>query len=177
MSRVAKNPITIPSSVEFSVNDRGEITAKGPKGTLQMLLHGTVAMSRQENTLTFAAKEGTKFAKAMSGTTRALVNNLIEGVVNGFEKKLELRGVGYKASVQGKKVVLNLGYSHTIEHPIPDGITITAPSATELVVVSCDKQKVGEEAAKIRAYRKPEPYKGKGVRYHDEVVRMKETKK
>lgn len=177
MSRVAKNPITIPSSVEFNVDNRGEITAKGPKGTLSMPLHGTVAMERNHNLLTFSAKEGTKFAKAMSGTTRSLVNNLIEGVLNGFEKKLELRGVGYKAAVQGKKVVLNLGYSHTIEHLVPEGVTITAPSATELVIASCDKQKVGEEAAKIRAYRKPEPYKGKGVRYHDEVVRMKETKK
>ncbi len=177
MSRVAKNPITIPSTVEFNVNNRGEITAKGPKGNLSMHLNTAVAMNQDDGVLTFAPKDGTKFARAMSGTTRALVSNLIEGVVNGFERKLELRGVGYKAAVQGTKLVLNLGYSHPIEHPIVEGVTITTPSATEIVIASCDKQKVGQEAAKIRAYRKPEPYKGKGVRYHDEKVRMKETKK
>lgn len=177
MSRVAKTPVVIPENIDFSFEEQCKIIVKGPKGQLQLNLHPSVAIERSENNLSFKPTDGSKFAKALSGTMRSLVNNLIQGVVKGFEKKLELRGVGYKAAVQANKLILNLGYSHPIEHSIPEGVTIVTPSATEVVISGCNKQQVGQEAAKIRAYRKPEPYKGKGIRYHNEIIRMKETKK
>jgi len=137
----------------------------------------TVEVKQEENQLTFIAKDGSKQSRAMSGTTRALLNNMVQGVSQGFEKKLELKGVGYRAAVKGKVLDLTLGFSHPVNFEIPEGITIEAPSQTELVVKGADKQLVGQTAANIRSYREPEPYKGKGVRYADEHVRRKEAKK
>ncbi|MDT8410023.1 MAG: 50S ribosomal protein L6 [Wenzhouxiangellaceae bacterium] len=174
MSRIAKYPIELPKSVEFSRQEQ-TLNAKGPKGELSMTLHPTVAMANEEGVLTFSpASDGDP---AMAGTMRALVNNMIEGVTNGFEKKLSLVGVGYRAQAQGGKLNLQLGFSHPVEFEVPDGVTVETPSQTEVVVRGPDKQKVGQVAAKIRGYRPPEPYKGKGVRYLGERVVMKEAKK
>ena len=174
MSRIAKNPIELPKGVELK-QDGATLRAKGPKGELSMQLHPTVEMSEQDGVLTFApAQEG---ATAMAGTMRALVNNMVQGVSAGFERKLNLIGVGYRAQAQGNKLNLQLGFSHPVEFAVPEGVTVETPSQTEIIVRGADKQKVGQVAAEIRAYRPPEPYKGKGVRYSDERVVMKEAKK
>jgi large subunit ribosomal protein L6 len=176
MSRIAKAPVEIPAGVEVTLSGQ-EITVKGGNGTLSRTINEAVELTKTDNQLTFAPREGVAGANAQAGTARALVNNMVEGVTKGFEKKLELVGVGYRAQAKGKVVSLTLGFSHPVEHALPDGVTAECPSQTEVVLKSADKQLVGQVAADIRAYRKPEPYKGKGVRYSDEVVRRKEAKK
>jgi len=176
MSRIASNPVNVPSGVEIKIAS-GVVSVKGPKGELSQALHPTVDMQQADNVLTFAAKNTSKEAHALSGTMRALIDNMVTGVSNGFEKKLTIIGVGYRAAVQGKKLNLSLGFSHPVEYDIPEGITIECPSQTEVVIKGSDKQRVGQVAAEIRAYRPPEPYKGKGVRYSDEHVVRKEAKK
>lgn len=176
MSRVAKKPIELPKGVEISVAN-GVVTVKGPKGSLQQNIHQHVEMQQDGATLTFAARAGAANGWAHAGTARALVNNLITGVSKGFERKLDLVGVGYRAQAQGKVLSLTLGFSHPVNYAVPEGITIETPSQTEIFVRGSDKQKVGQVAADIRAYRPPEPYKGKGVKYSDEVIIRKEAKK
>ena len=176
MSRVANNPVNIPDNVQVSIAPE-LITVKGPLGELTQELKGDVKIENAESVLTFSALKETKHSKAMSGTLRALVNNMVIGVSAGFEKKLTLVGVGYRASAQGNKINLELGFSHPISHQLPDGVTAQTPSQTEIVLKSSNKQVVGQVAAEIRAYRPPEPYKGKGVRYFDEHVVIKESKK
>ena len=174
MSRIAKAPIELPSGVELKILD-GEVSVKGPKGTLGLRLHPTVALEQEDKTITIKSIGGKNLA--MAGTFRALVNNLVDGVTNGYEKKLSLVGVGYRAQAQGNTLSLALGFSHPVEYKAPEGITIETPSQTEVLVKGIDKQRVGQVAAEIRAYRPPEPYKGKGVRYADEKVVRKEAKK
>lgn len=177
MSRVAKKPISLPSGVDVSIQD-GLVTVKGAKGQLQHQLHETVEVSRGDNNeVVVAVRDGNQSAWAMAGTTRALVNNLVTGVSTGFERKLQLVGVGYRAQAQGNVLNLSLGFSHPVNYAVPEGITIETPSQTEILVKGVDKQKVGQVAAEIRGYRPPEPYKGKGVRYADETVVRKEAKK
>lgn len=176
MSRVAKNPVTVPSGVECKI-DAGLFSVKGPKGRLEHRMHPLVAVKQEGNALQVSAVDASSFANALSGTTRALVNNMVNGVTKGFERKLTIIGVGYRAAVAGKKLNLTLGFSHPVAYSIPEGITIETPSQTEIVIKGADKQAVGQVAAEIRAYRPPEPYKGKGVRYADEVVVKKEAKK
>jgi large subunit ribosomal protein L6 len=176
MSRIASNPVNVPNGVEIKIN-AGVINVKGPKGELSQAIHPTVEMKQDENSLSFAPNNPSKEAHAMSGTMRALVNNMVTGVSTGFEKKLTIIGVGYRAAAQGKKLNLSLGFSHPVEYEIPEGISIECPSQTEVVVKGSDKQRVGQVASEIRAYRPPEPYKGKGVRYADEYVAKKEAKK
>ncbi|MDR9406786.1 MAG: 50S ribosomal protein L6 [Spiribacter sp.] len=177
MSRVANSPVAIPSGVEIKLDDNRGITVKGSKGELQHTIHALVDVAQEEQTLTFAANQQRQDAIALAGTTRAVVNNMVTGVSEGFERRLQLVGVGYRAQAQGRKVNLTLGFSHPVEHPVPEGVEVETPSNTEIVVRGIDKQQVGEVAAKIRAYRPPEPYKGKGVRYAGERVIMKEAKK
>lgn len=176
MSRVAKAPVAIPAGVEVKLNGQ-EITVKGGKGELTRVLNNAVVIAQEENNLTFGPKEGVANAWAQAGTARALVNNMVVGVTEGFTKKLTLKGVGYRAAMKGNSVALTLGFSHPVEHALPEGIKAECPSQTEIVVTGCDKQLVGQVAADIRSYRAPEPYKGKGVRYADENVRTKEAKK
>lgn len=176
MSRIAKNPVNIPEKVEVNISS-DSILVKGPLGELNQALTGNVEIKKEDSTLTFEAKTATKFSKAMSGTIRSLVQNMVIGVSTGFEKKLTLIGVGYKAAVQGNKINLELGFSHPVNHELPDGVTAQTPSPTEILLKSSNKQMVGQVAAEIRAYRPPEPYKGKGVRYSDEYVAIKEAKK
>jgi large subunit ribosomal protein L6 len=176
MSRVAKNPVTIPEKVEVVLNDNS-IAVSGPLGKLSHPLTSAVALKREGETITFAATNDTKHSSAMSGTLRALVSNMVQGVSVGFTRKLTLVGVGYKANAQGAMLNLELGYSHPINHKMPVGVTVTTPTPTEVILTGYDKQVVGQVAAQIRSYRAPEPYKGKGVRYADEVVAIKETKK
>jgi large subunit ribosomal protein L6 len=174
MSRIAKAPIELPSGVDINIKG-AEVSVKGPKGTLALDLHPTVSLEQDDKTLT--VKPESDAAVPMAGTFRSLVNNMVVGVSDGFEKKLTLVGVGYRAQVQGSKLTLALGFSHPVEYAAPEGITIEAPSQTEILVKGCDKQKVGQVASEIRAFRPPEPYKGKGVRYADERVVRKEAKK
>ena len=176
MSRVANNPVELPKGVEVSLVG-SEISVKGAKGTLAMSVNSSVEIKQGDNVLTFAAVSQDAFARAMSGTTRALVNNMVTGVTQGFEKKLDLVGVGYRAQVQGSKINLTLGFSHPVVYELPDGVTAETPSQTEILLKSSDKQKLGQAAAEIRAFRPPEPYKGKGVRISGEYVRRKEAKK
>jgi len=176
MSRIAKNPVSIPSGVEIKLS-ASEISVKGSKTALAMPVHSDVEIKQEDNVLTFAPKDDSKKSNAIAGTTRALVNNMVVGVSQGFEKKLQLIGVGYRAQAQNKKLNLTLGFSHPIEFVLPEGVTAETPSQTEIVLKAADKQLLGQVAAKIRAYRPPEPYKGKGVRYADEHVRRKEAKK
>ncbi len=176
MSRIAKNPVAIPSGVEVKL-DAGKLSIKGPKGALEQLIHPLVAVKQEGGLLRFERVNDSGLARAVSGTTRALVHNMVAGVSKGFEKRLSIIGVGYRAAVSGKKLNLTLGYSHPIVYDIPAGITIEAPDQTSLVVKGADKQLVGQVAAEIRDYRSPEPYKGKGVRYVDEVIVKKEAKK
>jgi len=176
MSRVAKKPIELPSGIEVTVKGQS-LTVKGGKGSLDHRVHRSVKVEQDGNVLTFAPRDGSKSANALAGTTRALVSNMVIGVSAGFEKKLQLIGVGYRAQAQGKSLNLTLGFSHPVEYPVPEGITIETPSQTEIVVRGTDKQQVGQVAAEIRAYRRPEPYKGKGVKYADEIIVRKEAKK
>lgn len=176
MSRIAKSPVEIPAGVEVKLND-GEISVKGGKATLSMAVNSAVEIKQEDNVLTFAPKSGGKTASAMAGTTRALVNNMVVGVTQGFEKKLQLMGVGYRAQVQGRKLNLTLGFSHPVAYQLPDGVTAESAGQTEIILKSADKQKLGQVASEVRALRPPEPYKGKGVRYSDEHVRRKEAKK
>lgn len=176
MSRIAKSPIPVPQNLE--VNLQGDtIKIKGSKGSLEHTIHPDVLVKLTDKVLTFAPCTHSPTATAKAGTTRAIVNNMVQGVLQGFEKKLTLVGVGYRAQVQDKVLNLTLGFSHPIHFDIPEGILIEAPSQTELIVKGIDKQKVGQVAANIRAFRPPEPYKGKGVRYTGEVIMMKEAKK
>ncbi|WP_434630713.1 50S ribosomal protein L6 [Chromobacterium sp. CV08] len=176
MSRVAKNPVIIPAGVEVKFG-AADVTVKGALGSLSTALSNDVEVKLDNGQLTFAAKNDSKFARAMSGTLRALLNNMVNGVSKGFEKKLQLVGVGYRAQAQGDTLNLSLGFSHPVAHKMPAGIKVETPTQTEILVKGADKQLVGQIAAEIRAYRSPEPYKGKGVRYADEVVVLKETKK
>jgi len=176
MSRIAKYPVDLPKGVEVALAS-GEITVKGPLGTLTQVLHPSVAVTRDGEQLQVTAVAGAENAKAMSGTVRALVNSMVSGVTKGFEKKLTLVGVGYRAQAQGDKLNLSLGYSHPVVHQMPKGVKVETPVQTEILIKGIDKQQVGQVAAEVRAYRRPEPYKGKGVRYANEVVIIKETKK
>ncbi|PVV18240.1 MAG: 50S ribosomal protein L6 [gamma proteobacterium symbiont of Ctena orbiculata] len=176
MSRVAKSPISLPSGVTVKKGDQS-LSVKGPKGEMAMDVHPSVDIAEEDNSLKFVPKGEDKASWAMAGTMRALVNNMVTGVTQGFEKKLQLVGVGYRAQAGGKSLNLNLGFSHPIDYPVPEGISIATPSATEIVVSGSNKQRVGQVAAEIRAFRPPEPYKGKGVRYVDEYVARKEAKK
>ena len=176
MSRVANQPITVPKSVEIKVNGQ-QVTVKGPKGTLEHTINGLVEMVQEDAELKFSARDESKAANALAGTTRAVLNNLVTGASEGFEKKLELVGVGYRAQAKGKVLNLTLGFSHPVDYELPEGVTAETPSQTEIVIKGCDKQKVGQVAAEVRAFRPPEPYKGKGVRYADEQVVRKEAKK
>lgn len=176
MSRVAKNPVVVPSDVEVTIA-ANEITVKGPLGSLVRDLNGDVKVVREGDSLVFTATSKSKQADAMSGTVRALLANMVQGVSKGFERKLLLVGVGYRAQAAGDTLNLTLGFSHPVAYVMPAGIQVTTPTQTEIVLKGADKQRVGQVAAEIRAFREPEPYKGKGVRYSDEVVIMKETKK
>jgi large subunit ribosomal protein L6 len=176
MSRVAKNPITVPAGVEINIAS-GKISVKGAKGLLTHNIAEAVEISKQESKLIFSMRDGYVNASALAGTTRALVNNMVKGVSRGFEKKLQLVGVGYRAQAQGKMLNLTLGFSHPVNFKVPEGITIETPSQTEIVVKGVNKQQVGQIAANIRSIRPPEPYKGKGVRYSDEHIVRKEAKK
>ena len=176
MSRVGKKAVAIPAGVTASV-DGQTVKVKGPKGAVQLVLHGDVGAQVEAGGIQVDPRNETKLARALWGTSRALVANLMTGVTKGFERRLEITGVGYRASVQGKNLQIALGYSHDIVYAIPDGITIATPKPTEIVVTGIDKQKVGQVAADIRDYRPPEPYKGKGVRYAGEYIFRKEGKK
>ena len=176
MSRVAKNPVTVPAGVEVKFGTDA-LTVKGKNGELSFPLIGDVKIELNDGQLTFVAANNSKQANALSGTARAIVANMVKGVTEGFEKKLQLIGVGYRAQAQGKTLNLSLGFSHPVAYEMPEGITAVTPSQTEIVITGADKQKVGQVAAEIRGYRPPEPYKGKGVRYADEHVVIKETKK
>jgi large subunit ribosomal protein L6 len=174
MSRIAKSPIELPAGVELDVKG-SQVKVKGPKGNLEVALHSSVSLKKEDEK--FVVKAANKAAIPMAGTFRSLLGNMVLGVTNGFEKRLTLVGVGYRAQVQGGKLTLALGFSHPVEYKAPEGVTIEAPSQTEIIVSGCDKQKVGQVASEIRAFRPPEPYKGKGVRYSDERVIRKEAKK
>ncbi len=174
MSRVANNPVSLPSGVEIKQDGRA-VTVKGGKGSLQLSLVDGIDVSQDDNALT--VKYESDQYKAMAGTTRALINNMVKGVSEGWEKKLILNGVGYRANVSGNKVNLTVGLSHPVEYELPEGLSAETPSQTEIVVKGIDKQAVGQAAAEIRSFRPPEPYKGKGIRYEDEYVRRKEAKK
>jgi large subunit ribosomal protein L6 len=176
MSRVGKMPIALPKGAEATVNAE-QIVVKGPLGTLSQTLSVLVKVQNDNGTLKFEAANDSREANAMSGTLRALVNNMVNGVTKGFEKKLNLVGVGYRAQAQGDKLNLSLGFSHPVVHLMPKGVKCETPTQTEILIKGIDRQQVGQVAAEVRAYRSPEPYKGKGVRYADEVVVLKETKK
>ena len=176
MSRIAKAPIELPSGVDVSIAGQ-DVTVKGKNGTLSISLNNSVAVNQTENVLTFEPREGASDGWAQAGTARAIVNNMVTGVASGFEKRLTLIGVGYRAQVQGSSVNLSLGFSHPVVYNLPQGVSAEAPSQTEIVLKSADRQLLGQVAAEIRALRPPEPYKGKGVRYSDEYVRRKEAKK
>ena len=176
MSRIAKAPVSLPSGVEVSINDN-VVTVKGSKATLIKEFNSCVEVSNNDGTINCAPVEGTDNGWAHAGTVRSIINNMVVGVTDGFEKKLQLVGVGYRAKAAGKTLDLTLGFSHPVNHVIPEGITIDTPSQTEIVVKGADKQLVGQVAAEIRAYRPPEPYKGKGVKYADERILRKEAKK
>ena len=176
MSRVAKSPVAIPAGVEIK-RDGQVLIIKGPKGQLELVVHNNVEVAQEENVLTFAPRDGAKHSRALAGTSRALINNMVTGVTAGFQKKLQLVGVGYRAAAKGNALTLNLGFSHPVEYDLPKGVTCETPTQTEILVSGIDKQLVGQVAAEIREFRRPEPYKGKGVRYADERVRRKEAKK
>lgn len=176
MSRIGKQPVTIPTGVDFKING-ALVTVKGSKGELSLQLNSAVSLQQAENVLTISPNDGSKQSRAMSGTMRALLANLVTGVSEGFTKRLQLNGVGYRAKANGSSLSLTLGFSHPVDYQLPAGVSVDTPSNTEIVVTGADKQKVGQVAAEIRAFRPPEPYKGKGVRYVDEKIRRKETKK
>ncbi|MEB0135436.1 50S ribosomal protein L6 [Actimicrobium sp. CCC2.4] len=176
MSRVGKMQLALPSGVEAIISEQA-ITVKGPLGTLVQSLNGLVKVEIVNGSLVFSAADVSREANAMWGTLRALVSNMVIGVTKGFEKKLNLVGVGYRAAAQGDKLNLSLGFSHPVVHVMPEGVTCATPTQTEILIKGINRQSVGQVAAEVRAYRPPEPYKGKGVRYSDEVVTIKETKK
>lgn len=176
MSRIAKKPVVVTDGVEVNISGQA-ITTKGKQGTLSLDVHEAVKVTQQDGQLTFAPNDESKASMALAGTMRSLVNNMVQGVSEGFTKNLQLIGVGYRAQVQGNVLDLSLGFSHPVKYAIPEGISIETPSQTEIVVKGADKQRVGQVSAEIRAYRPPEPYKGKGVRYADERVIRKEAKK
>ena len=176
MSRVGKMPVTIPAGVDVSINNE-LISVKGAGGTLSLAQNALVKISNEAGKLGFTPADESREANAMSGTVRQLVNNMVVGVTKGFEKKLSLVGVGYKAQAQGAKLNLTVGYSHPVDIVMPAGITVATPAPTEIVIKGADRQRVGQVAAEIRAVRPPEPYKGKGIRYADEKITIKETKK
>jgi large subunit ribosomal protein L6 len=176
MSRIGDFPVELPANVEVQLSP-GEISVKGPLGTLTQFLSAQIKVERVENQLRIKVANGSTAANAMSGTVRALLANMVRGVTKGYEKKLTLVGVGYRAQAQGDKLNLTLGFSHPVVHRMPKGIKVETPTQTEIMIKGIDKQVVGQVAAEVRAYRSPEPYKGKGVRYSDETVVLKETKK
>ncbi|MBO6558529.1 MAG: 50S ribosomal protein L6 [Pseudomonadales bacterium] len=176
MSRIANNPVSIPKGVEISISGQ-DLNVKGSKGNLSLTLHELVGISQEEDTLKLEATQNSKKSVALAGTFRSLVNNMVTGVSDGFSKELQLQGVGYRAQAQGKKLNLSLGFSHPVVYEAPEGIEIETPSQTQVIVKGIDKQLVGQVSAEIRAFRPPEPYKGKGVRYADEYVKRKEAKK
>jgi large subunit ribosomal protein L6 len=175
-SRVARQPVTIPKGVEIQLNGQ-EIRVKGPKGTHGYCVHDWVEVRQEDDQVRFAPRRADRPANAMAGTMRALLNNIVVGVTEGFQRKLVIKGVGYRAQAQGRKLNLTLGFSHPVNYEVPEGVEVQTPSATEVVVTGSSKQQVGQVAAEIRAFRPPEPYKGKGVRYENEEVIMKEAKK
>ena len=176
MSRIAKVPVELPQGVEFK-QEGTVVTIKGSKGSLSLELNSEVELKQEEAAITLVPRSGSRFAMAVTGTTRSLLANIVQGVTEGFERKLELVGVGYRAQAQGNKLNLTLGFSHPVVYDVPEGISVETPSQTEVVIKGSDKQKVGQVAAEIRRFRPPEPYKGKGVRYSDERVQLKEAKK
>ncbi|MGI9248879.1 MAG: 50S ribosomal protein L6 [Woeseiaceae bacterium] len=176
MSRIAKAPVELPKGVEFKQNGN-VVTLKGGKGELSLELNSEVELKQDENSLSLTPRSGSRFATAVAGTMRSIIANMAQGVSEGFERKLELVGVGYRAQAQGKKINLTLGFSHPVEYTVPEGITVETPSQTEIIIRGADKQQVGQVSAEIRRFRPPEPYKGKGVRYADERVLLKEAKK
>ncbi len=176
MSRIAKKPVEMPTGVNVTV-DGQTVTAKGPKGELSFVVNDLVMVDHSDNVLTFKPASDVKGSVSMTGTMRSLANNLVIGVSEGYSKKLNLVGVGYRSKVNGKVLNLSLGFSHPIDYPVPEGITIETPSQTEIIVSGCDKQRVGQVSAELRAFRPPEPYKGKGVKYSDEQIIRKEAKK
>ena len=176
MSRIAKEPVVLPQGVEFK-QEGTVVTINGSKGSLSLELNSEVELSQDEATLTLAPRSGSRFSTAIAGTTRALLANMVQGVTDGFERKLQLVGVGYRANAQGSTLNLTLGFSHPVTYDVPEGVSVETPSQTEVVIKGTDKQKVGQVAAEIRGFRPPEPYKGKGVRYADERVSIKEAKK
>lgn len=176
MSRIAKNPVTVPSGVDVNINGQ-QVSVKGSKGNLDLAVHETVKVEFEDGQIKVGLSDENAQDFTMAGTMRALLNNMVVGVSEGFERKLELVGVGYRAQAQGKKLNLTLGFSHPVEYEVPEGVSIETPSQTEVLVKGADKQKVGQVAAEIRAYRPPEPYKGKGVKYADERIVRKEAKK
>ena len=176
MSRIGKKPVSVPQGVTANVEGQ-TVKVKGPKGALQLVIPDEVAVKMDKNAIQVDPKNETKRALSMWGTSRTLINNLMTGVTKGYERKLEITGVGYRAAVQGKNLQLSLGYSHEVNYPIPEGIAIATPKPTEIVITGIDSKKVGQVAAEIREYRPPEPYKGKGVKYADEFIFRKEGKK
>ena len=176
MSRIAKEPVELPKGVEFK-QDGNVVTLKGGKGELSLVLNSEVELKQDDNVLRLAPRSGSRFATAVAGTMRSIIANMAQGVSEGFERKLELVGVGYRAQAQGKKLSLSLGFSHPVEYTVPNEITVETPSQTEIVIKGADKQQVGQVASEIRRFRPPEPYKGKGVRYAGERVALKEAKK
>lgn len=176
MSRIAKNPVLIPNGVDIELSDV-DVTVKGPLGALTQRILPSVIVEKDGHNVLCRAQIGDVRGSAMSGTQRALISNMVSGVSKGFEKKLNLVGVGYKAQVQGNKLNLSLGFSHPVVHEMPEGIKVETPTPTEILIKGVDRQKVGQVAAEVRSYRPPEPYKGKGVRYSNEIILIKETKK
>jgi large subunit ribosomal protein L6 len=176
MSRIANNPVVLPKGVEVTLKGQ-TLSVKGPNGTLTQEIHADVEVTQEGGVVKFAPRTSEQQADALAGTTRALVSNMVLGTTRGFQRKLDLVGVGYRAQAQGKKLNLTLGFSHPVEFVVPEGVNIETPSQTEIIVKGMDKQKVGQVAANIRAYRPPEPYKGKGVKYANEVIVRKEAKK
>ena len=176
MSRIGKKPIDLPEGVEVNVDAKNFVTVKGPLGTLSQQISKEIKIEMEDNVINVVRPSDLKKHKSLHGLCRSLVANMVEGVTKGYEKKLEIVGVGYRANKQGDTIVLSLGYSHPVELKAPEGITLEVPTQTEVIVKGIDKQQVGNYAAKIREYRKPEPYKGKGVRYAGEIIRRKEGK-
>lgn len=176
MSRIAKAPVELPSGVEFSQSGN-VVTMKGSNGSLSLELNSEVELTQEDNALLISPRSGSRFSTAIAGTMRSLLANMVKGVSEGFERKLALVGVGYRAQAQGNKVNMTLGFSHPIVHEVPEGVTVETPTQTEILIRGADKQQVGQVAAELRSYRPPEPYKGKGIRYADERVVIKEAKK
>jgi len=176
MSRIGRMPITVPAGVEIKLSDKNEVQVKGPKGKLTQNLSSEMIIKVESNQIVVERPSENKKHKALHGLTRTLINNMVVGVTEGYEKTLEINGVGYRASKSGKKLVLNLGYSHPVEMEEPEGVTVEVPAQNKIIVKGIDKQAVGEFAAKIRSKREPEPYKGKGIKYSTEIIRRKEGK-